>query len=169
MLPILFVDDLEADLILQERVLRRQCKILNPVICLKNRNDCLAFFQGTGVYQRRSLPCLMFLDLMMPIPGVDILKELNHKQLLGDSIVIMLSGLQDIKAIQQGYQLGARTFFIKPLGMEDVVQTLSTLKGIRINKEEDGHIIVFESQTGDSSNLEHPRISAAQRCISLSV
>jgi response regulator RpfG family c-di-GMP phosphodiesterase len=169
MAPILFFDDSEADLIVQERVLRGQCKILNPLVWLKSRNDCLAFFEGTGVYQKRSLPCVMFLDLMMPFPGVDILKELKHKQLLRDSIIIMLSGLQDIKAIHEGYQLGARTFLVKPLRMEDVVQTLSTLKGIRINKEEDGHIIVFESQTGDSSNVEHPRISAAQRSICLSV
>src|SRR3954469_23594209 len=109
MLPILVVDDAEGDLILAERVLR-QCKILNPIRTINSGNGCIAYFEGLAPFEQRTLPCLVLLDLVMPTPGVEVLKYLQEKGLAKTSIIVMLSGLQDLKSIHQGYQFGARTF-----------------------------------------------------------
>jgi CheY-like chemotaxis protein len=156
MLPIVIVDDVEDDLLLAERILR-QCKILNPIKVLKSGKDCISYFEGGSGFEQRVLPCLLFLDLIMPMHGVEVLKYLRKHNLADDSLVVMLSGLQDIKAIHQGYQLGARTFLVKPITVEDVVQLLSSLPGLRVDKKPEGHVLSLDSANRRSEAVRDPR------------
>jgi CheY-like chemotaxis protein len=140
MLPIVVVDDLESDLFMAERILR-QCKILNPIELIRSGNGCISYFEAKNGYEERVLPCLLLMDLIMPTPGVEVLRYLKDRGFIKDSIVVMLSGLQDFKAIHEGYQLGARTFLVKPLTIEDVVQMISALPGLQVKQEADGNIV----------------------------
>jgi CheY-like chemotaxis protein len=152
MLPILVVDDAEGDLILAERVLR-QCKILNPIRLINSGNGCIAYFEGMAPFEQRELPCLVLLDLVMPTSGVEVLKYLQEKGLAKTSILVMLSGLQDLKSIHQGYQFGARTFLIKPINEEDVLQMLSTLKGVHIIRNKEGYVVSLDTEMPSRENL----------------
>src|SRR5688500_4986473 len=100
MLPIVIVDDSREDALLAVRVLKR-CKVMNPIIVLGSGQDCIDFFEGKGEHGNRSLPCLLFLDLsMQPISGVDVLRRLRTQfgatPDFGGSLIIMLSGVQDL-------------------------------------------------------------------------
>jgi CheY-like chemotaxis protein len=176
MLPIVIVDDVEADLLLAERVLR-QCKILNPIELIRSGNGCLAYFEGKDGHENRKLPCLLLIDLIMPTPGVEVLKYLRDRGLTETSVIVMLSGLQDLKAIHKGYQLGARTFLVKPINGEDVVQMLSSLKGVTVKKGVEGYTIILQTEDsapapatsagGDTEIISRSSLSVESRAVPL--
>jgi CheY-like chemotaxis protein len=136
-LEIAIIDDSEADLLLTERIFR-QCKILNRLTFLKTEDECIDYFQD------HPEPVLLFIDVRMaPVSGVEILRTLREKNLARRSVVIMLSGLTEIKAVNDAYQLGARTFLVKPLRTEDVLELLNLPLGsiIQVESTEEGHTL----------------------------
>jgi len=142
MFPVLIVDDSRDDSSLAGRILQ-QCKILNPVHSFNSGAGCLDFlrrhFEGENAGSAE--PCLIFLDLSMaPMNGIEALQAINKIQNASKSCVVMLSGHTDVKLIREGYQLGARTFLLKPLKLEDVMDFLhSAHKIIRIEMTADGY------------------------------
>lgn len=144
MLPVLIVDDAREDALLVQRVLS-QCKILNPVVLLNSGDACLDYFEAAKEFAERKLPCFVFLDLLMaPTSGLDVLGKLRSDGWLAKgSMVVMLSGLRDLKAIHEGYQLGAKTFLIKPLHAEDVLQMLSAIPTISAVPRPNGYELAF--------------------------
>ena len=142
MVPILIVDDSREDALLAERVLS-QCKILNPAILLDSGDACLDYFEGAGPFAGRKLPCIVRLDMIMgPMSGLDVLQKVRLEK--NGSLVVMLSGLTDLKSIHQGYQLGARTFLIKPLRAEDVMQMINSIPAISIQTRADGYELFLD-------------------------
>src|SRR6185295_9995203 len=93
-------------------------------------------------------PCLVLLDLAMyPTNGAEVLKAISQTDLGEESLVVMLSGIRDIKAVQQGYELGARTFLIKPLTTEDVMSFLETVKTrIRVEQNDKGYVLRWDER-----------------------
>jgi CheY-like chemotaxis protein len=155
MLQILIVDDARSDLMFAEATLRR-CKILNPFLTMTEGGECIRYFERAAVDAQ---PCLLFLDLnMYPINGAAVMEAIGQTDLGKKSIVVMLSGIQDIKSVRAGYQLGAKTFLIKPLAIEDVMAFLQTVEDrIRVNKREEGYELEWirdpELATQPSSRL----------------
>ena len=129
------------------RVLK-QCKVVNPIIVLTSGQECIDFFEGKGEYGNRSLPCLLFLDLsMQPISGVEVLQRLKahlgSTPNFGGSVVIMLPGVQDLKLVNEGYQIGASTFLVKPLRSEDIMQIASAVRGLGVERNEEGNVLTL--------------------------
>ena len=148
--PILLVDDVSDELYLLDRIIKG-CKILNPVCLFETGGDCIRFLDEDS---RRDEPegCILFLDLMMqPTSGLEVLERIHDFPSARKSLIVMISGLTDIKAINQGYQLGAHTFLIKPLKPEDLLQLLEGM-GTRVSVEEhgDGYLIDLVSDTETS-------------------
>lgn len=124
MLPILIVDDSREDLMLAERVLR-SCKVLNPIHSVSSGKECLKFLKD----QPGGDGALVFLDLgMVPVSGLEVMRISGETEFGRRSMFVMLSGISDIKMLREGYQLGARTFLVKPLRPDDVVEFLATVK-----------------------------------------
>jgi response regulator RpfG family c-di-GMP phosphodiesterase len=119
-----------------ERVFQ-QCKILNNRISIESGAEFLTFIKE----KKKGAQYLVFLDLVMPPPnGIAVLNSLSGQESAKGCIFIMLSGVTDIKAVNQGYQLGAQTFIIKPVKPEDVMELLSALKSkITINQSSEGN------------------------------
>jgi CheY-like chemotaxis protein len=135
--PIIIVDDSDGDAMLLERVLR-QCKLLNPIICFKKSQDCLDYISKSI----NETPVLILVDLIMPPPdGIEVIESLSRSGVTARAPTVMLSGLTDIKLIQRGYQNGAKTFLVKPVSLEDLMQLFSTLKQIRIEQTPDGYVL----------------------------
>jgi len=139
MLSVVLVDDVQEDLGFLERILR-QCKILNPIHSLHSGEECVDFFKKTDA---KASPSLVILDLIMsPLSGVATLRRLKSLGVAQNSVFVMLSGITDIRAINEGYQLGAHTFMIKPVNPEDLMQTLQGLRSkIHIERREDGYLL----------------------------
>ena len=143
MMPVVIVDDASEDLLFAERILR-ECKVLNPIVAMKTGQECIDYFNRLD--PDAESPCLALIDLVMPHPnGVEILKQLGNSHHAQRTIFVMLSGLADIKLIQQGYQHGARTFLVKPLLRDDVLRLFDAIKGIKITREREGYVLSFES------------------------
>jgi response regulator RpfG family c-di-GMP phosphodiesterase len=124
MFPILIIDDAREDLILTEAVLRH-CKILNPIHMFATGKEFIEFLAERRSPERY----LIFQDLsMQPMSGLEILRVTADHPGIKQSFIVMLSGIRDIKMVRGGYQLGARTFLIKPLAVEDVMGLLATAK-----------------------------------------
>src|SRR5687768_8407722 len=146
MLPILIVDDSREDALLAQRVLAH-CKIQNPITMVHNGAACLDFFRGAAPFQKRTLPCLVLLDMVMaPMSGVQVLTELSKFPNARNSVIVMLSGLPEWPAIHAGYQLGAQTFLVKPLVADDVLQMLSGIRALAVHEVRDGYEITISSQ-----------------------
>lgn len=147
-LQILLVDDAQHDLDVQRRTLLN-CKLLNEIIEFKVGADALAFLR-----QARLSPSethfLIFLDLVMqPEDGTSLLRTIQEEKLGEGSVIIMLSGLTDVRLLHEGYQLGAHTFLVKPLKVEDVMELLGGLKNsITVFSEPRGNLLVWQPPRG---------------------
>jgi CheY-like chemotaxis protein len=140
MVPILIVDDAREDLVFAQRVLTAN-RILNPIVPLSTGKACLEIFTGKSD-QVVQPPCVVFLDLVMkPISGLEVLRKLQKLPAAKGSVIIMLSGLTDIKMISEGYRLGASTFLIKPLVAAELKEMLGSVNGITLTKTANGHIL----------------------------
>jgi CheY-like chemotaxis protein len=141
MLPVVIVDDSHEDTLLAQRALA-QCKVQNPITLLSSGNACLDFFQGLEPYGERRLPCLLLLDMMMaPVSGLDVLRKLRSVPAASGSILVMISGLAEWRVINEGYRLGAQTFLLKPLAVEDVIQMLNSIPSLSISSVSEGYEI----------------------------
>jgi FixJ family two-component response regulator len=89
---------------------------------------------------------------MKPDDGITVLEKIHEEKLAEGSIIVMLSGLTDVKLLHQGYQLGAHTFLVKPLKVEDVMELVSSLKH---------SISVIPEQKGNRLGWSKPFIPAA--------
>ena len=139
--PIFVVDDSSDDLAFVGRVLG-QCKILNPVVLQKSGDKCIEYFARASQIANMKLPVLVLLDLAMaPTSGLEVLEYLNGQGITAKVPVVMLSGMRDIKVIHQGYQLGARTFLVKPITQEDVIRLLSSIMTINIDETRNGYLL----------------------------
>ena len=88
---------------------------------------------------------LLLVDVVMaPESGMDLIRTVGESDLSNRVLVVMISGLSDLKAINEGYQLGAKTFLLKPVNRDDVVQVLNSL----------GDRILIE-QTTEGYRLHH--------------
>jgi two-component system response regulator len=121
-LQILVTDDSEEDLLIAQRVIRT-AKVKNPVTLLRGAAQCISYFENAAPGAE---PVLLFLDLVMfPKNGLDVLNSLKNNALLKSSLTVMLTGLGDVRFVQQGYRAGAATFLFKPFAMEDFTNFLN--------------------------------------------
>jgi len=164
MIELVLVDDAQEDLGLLERVLR-QCKILNPIHRLSSGMETISFLREE---KQQGVHYLVLLDLIMaPVSGISVLRTLKAEGTVEDCIFVMLSGITDIKAINDGYQLGAFTFMVKPIKPEDVMEMLNGLRNrIAVRQAPEGYLL----EEGDFYSLAQPipRIIPMDRTLSIS-
>jgi CheY-like chemotaxis protein len=167
MLPILIVDDSNEDLVLAERALR-SCKLLNPIHRFSTGAECIKYFEGHWASGKRAQPCLLFLDLVMaPISGLEVLRNIRDTSFFKESIIVMLSGISDIKMVRDGYQLGARTFLVKPLNPQDILEFVGSVKDkIQIEQVESGYVLHSVSSM-QSSAADVAQFKQINRIVSL--
>lgn len=140
MLEILIIDDSGEECILAERVFRDHIKVLNPITIYQSGKAAISAMDDRA---EKGIPFLLFLDLVMaPISGLDVLDYWNKSGFAENSAIVMVSGLNDLKAIHQGYKLGAKTFVLKPLRKEDFVEVFKVLAdSIAIKEDSGGYVL----------------------------
>lgn len=154
MLRLIVADDSKEDLVLIDRILQK-CKLLNQVSLACGAAECIQELkrlheQDDGGPQ----PSLVFLDLIMAgQSGLDVLRYLQNIDYRRNCLVVMLSGLRDVKAINEGYQLGAKTFLLKPLTARDVVELVNSLPEITIEETGAGYLLHWKQRLTHDSEL----------------
>jgi CheY-like chemotaxis protein len=132
-ITVLHIDDDPNDTALVQAAARKagvRFKLHN----VEDGEQAIAYLSGLGIYDERRrfpLPSLILLDLKMPrATGFEVLKWIRKHPELGNIPVIILSGSELQDDIQQGYQVGANSYLVKPLGFEALVGLIKNIDAV---------------------------------------
>lgn len=130
---IILVAEDEADQIL---LLKRQLKKNNfpaGVHFVRDGEQALAYLRAEGRYNNRDkypLPGVILLDLHMPKKnGFEVLESLKTDRRLNKIPVVVLTVSQELRDVNKAYQLGAKTFIVKPLEIVELLNLCRSLCG----------------------------------------
>ena len=128
---ILLVDDSEDDILLVRTAFQR-AEIPDLLYCVRSGREALDYLLGEGKFSDRAeypLPGLMLLDLKMPeMDGFDVLRWVRGQPGLSRLRVVVLTSSDQIRDVNQAYQLGANSFMVKPMDFENYKETARTLQ-----------------------------------------
>ncbi len=110
----MLVEDNPEDIALTRRVLRKS-GLGGDLILASTGREALEHLAKAG----SDLPGLILLDINLPdLSGIDILTEIKKDPSLKPIPVVMLTGSNTDDDIQRSYDLGARTYLVKPVSID---------------------------------------------------
>lgn len=119
-LRILLVEDNDDDAILVERSLRRT-GFKGELRIVITAEDAIDYLKPSAGEVEPLLPDLIVLDLKLPgMSGQDFLRWIRAEPYLAMIPVIVLSSSPYWRDVSSSYELGAKTFFVKPLTPEEL-------------------------------------------------
>lgn len=114
---ILLVEDNEDDVFLTETALK-QAGCENPLHVVTDGQEAVDYLSGTGEFGDRRkypFPSLVLLDLKLPYrSGLDVLAWMGKQELLANMFVAVLTGSNEPSDLKTAYELGAKTYLVKP-------------------------------------------------------
>jgi CheY-like chemotaxis protein len=144
---ILIADDNRFDVDSVKRALSRG-KVLNPVCSVDDGEAVIAYLEGAGIYSDRvhyPYPGILLLDLKLPkVSGFVVLEWIKAHPRHQDIGVIVLTGSDDTRELAQVYQSGAHSFLIKPHSMARVLDLLTEIRGIHLERTGAGAYLDFD-------------------------
>ena len=118
---ILLVEDDQNDVFFLQYAFET-ANITNPLHVATDGAQAIDYLAGRGKYSDRArfpLPCLILLDLKLPIKmGLDVLRWIHQQPHLGNLLVIVLTSSSNAEDIDEAYSLGARSYLVKPLSVD---------------------------------------------------
>lgn len=143
---ILVVDDNDNDAALLKLMFRRS-RILNPVQVVNSIQEAVQYLKGEGRFSDRDthpFPTLLLLDVHLPDgSGFDLLRWLQTNKAQRPLAVVVLTG-SDVTVFKMAYQMGAHSFLTKPLKFEDFHNMVQHVRGIKLIRRDDGHLLEVE-------------------------
>lgn len=118
---ILLVDDNPYDVMLIKEALKK-FDIEKNIIVAEDGEEAIGFlFQNTNPDLANGLlPKMILLDIKMPlIDGLEVLKVIRSDNSMNKVPVIMLTSSRDSKDLDLCYNLGANSFVVKPVNLND--------------------------------------------------
>src|SRR2546430_8674603 len=130
--PILIAEDREDDVVLIRRALLHS-RITNPIQVVSTGEGVISYLSGEGKFANRAeypLPSLLLLDLKMPrMDGFEVLRWLRQQPGLKALRVVVLTSSEEIRDVNEAYQLGANSFLVKPIDFEHFVKISQAIRG----------------------------------------
>src|SRR5438128_9444040 len=122
---ILLVEDRGDDILLIQKAFNR-AQVHNPMMVVRDGDEAMSYLAGEGKFSNRAeypLPWLILLDLKMPrVDGFEVLKWIRSQPELRRLIVVVLTSSEELRDVNQAYELGANSFMVKPMDFENAVQ-----------------------------------------------
>ena len=128
-LDIVLVEDSATDAEMTIRVLRKR-GLANNLIWLKDGSEALEFLFRTGAYADRTSgkPKLILLDVKMPkVDGTEVLRRVRDDDALRTTPVVMLTSSAEECDVLDSYRLGANSYIVKPVNMDDFDKIVSDI------------------------------------------
>ncbi|HNX40675.1 MAG TPA: response regulator [Methanothrix sp.] len=123
-LRIMMVEDDLLDAAAAKRLLRHNALDNNLVIAADGK-QALSILQSSAP---ADLPHLLLLDLNLPdISGIDLLKRIKKEGKFKDIPVVILTGSNEDQDIQKSYDLGAKSYLVKPISNDALRLVLRAL------------------------------------------
>jgi CheY-like chemotaxis protein len=90
------------------------------------------YLAGDGQYSDRGrypIPALVLLDLKLPVKmGTEVLRWIQAQPALAKLIVVVLTSSSDSSDIRRAYDLGARSYLVKPVALEKRLEMARAIK-----------------------------------------
>ncbi len=129
--PVLLVEDDPNDILLIRRAFQKT-SMAAPLQVVHDGDAAVAYLEGQGAYADRGrypLPILMLLDLKLPRrSGVEVLTWMREHEGLEALPVVALSSSGEPVDILRAYELGARSFYVKPTSFTDLLGLVKVLQ-----------------------------------------
>ena len=130
--PIMIVEDSDDDYEATERALKKDGRLLNPLLRFENGESALAYLlcgQPGADTLSPPIPSIILLDLNMPGGGgLLALSRIKANEGLAHIPVIVLTTSDDETDIAKCYSAGANTYIKKPVQMENFVNAIQQLR-----------------------------------------
>jgi CheY-like chemotaxis protein len=124
---ILLVEDDPNDRLLLQLAFNR-IGVLDPLSVVDNGAEALAYLRGEGRFSDRTrfpYPSFMMTDLKMPgVDGFAVLAYLKENPEWSITPTIVLSASSDPDDIRLAYALGANSYIVKPVDLEELFRVL---------------------------------------------
>lgn len=132
---LLLVEDDEADILLAQRAFER-ANVWNPVDVVRNGREALDYLQNRGAYSDRAKyprPDLVLLDLNLPaVDGREVLKVMRNDPEMKNIPMVIVSTSDYERDMEFGRQLGVYHYIIKPLQVDNILETFAACREFRI-------------------------------------
>lgn len=129
--PILYVEDREDDALLLQHALRK-ADVVQPLQFEKNAERAVAYLSGQPPFESRELyplPCLILLDLSMPLmTGLEILQWRQGQAGIRQIPVVVLTSSEQPDDIAAAYDAGANAYLVKPPSFDRLVEMTKAIK-----------------------------------------
>ncbi|HTE31272.1 MAG TPA: response regulator [Chryseolinea sp.] len=127
-IDILLVEDNPADAELTTRELEKY-DFASSLYHVKDGEAALDFIFAQGIYTNSRniarLPKLILLDLQLPkIDGIGVLTKIRSDFRLRQLPVVILTGTNESPDIRKCYELGAKSYIVKPLHFEYFIEAI---------------------------------------------
>lgn len=129
---ILLAEDDENHVFLIRRAFKK-AGLLNPLYVVRNGEEAISYLKGEGCYANRDeypLPALLLLDLKMPQKdGFQVLEWIRQEADFKRLRVVVLTSSEEIKDVNRAYELGANSFLVKPVDMQEFMRLTDAIHG----------------------------------------
>ncbi|HXT12679.1 MAG TPA: response regulator [Candidatus Angelobacter sp.] len=127
---VLHVEDDPNDTLLFQHACQKAGVVFN-LQAVSDGDQAIAYLRGMDSFSDRAkhpMPKLILLDLKMPrISGFDVLSWLRSEGLLKAVPVVVLTSSNHDADVKRAYALGAKSYLVKPVGFEALVELVKTL------------------------------------------
>jgi|SRR5437867_4808899 len=124
---ILLIEDSENDALLLQHAFKK-AGLTKPLQIVRDGVDATSYLLGLGEFsdrQKYPFPKILLIDLNMPrLNGFELLGWVKSKPDLQHLMVVVLTGSARKPEINAAYQLGAKSYLVKPTRSEDLQQLI---------------------------------------------
>ena len=128
---ILLVEDDQNDVFFLQYAFET-ANITHRVHVANDGQQAIDYLAGAGQFSNRAqypLPCLIFLDLKLPVKmGIDVLRWIHQQPHLRNLLVIVLTSSSNMEDIEEAYRLGARSYIVKPLSVDKRLEMVQLIR-----------------------------------------
>ena len=130
---ILHVEDDPNDTLLFQHACNK-AGVVFDLQAVSDGDQAIAYLRGANDFSDRlkhPFPKLILLDLKMPrVSGFDVLTWLRKENLFTDVPVVVLTSSNHDADVRRAYDLGAKSYLVKPVGFEALVELVKTLPSL---------------------------------------
>lgn len=127
---VLLVEDNQVDVMTVQRAFK-QTHLTNPLIVATNGEEALAYVERQGHHAEDddwSKPCLIMLDLNMPImSGIEFLRIIKSRDLLKRIPVIVLTTSKEDNDRIDSFDLSVAGYIIKPVEFDKFIHVVKVI------------------------------------------
>ena len=126
-IEILLVEDNPNDEELTLYALRKN-NITNQIQVLRDGAEALEYLFCTGAFADRQIndpPKVVLLDLKLPkVDGLEVLERIKADERTRTIPVVVLTSSQEERDIVESYQLGVKSYIVKPVDFEQFIEAV---------------------------------------------